>query len=850
MHPLHEYIAATIGEKIKDRRVVVMYDEREELAPFFDEIALATPGEDVLPIGQFGGRSAKVARYSGSFLQVRYAVEALTNGDTVESVVVYLQGVKRDDKGSLLLELEKLGVHYAQPALQQMARLTLRKRFTDVAIDDLVKNGALTYSDFAKLAEDSGAAEGASILKGIFGQSDTLPLIATWILDDSRDAEVQQKGAVEEFRRTVEAKIGLQLPDDAGVSRMRSNVARYILANEFRMDLTAEAPAPIQEIPAPENDAHRKAIRKVAENLRQLKNADAYMHLADHIEAELGLNEASVSGSDLGSIDTFRFEERAVVRECFKLFAGGNAGSARSLFDARLESFWVERDDTRRGVWRACELMLEMDAIASRVEATLVKANGKPEKWVDRYTNEQDGDRGWYRLDQAQRELETLLAAIDDDDLDERAISAIRAVYDRVARKMAEGFLKVFSGNDWTIPGIVHQTTIWSEFVAKQRKPVALIIVDAMRYEIGAELAARLQRLGEVKLQPAVAALPSITTVGMAALLPGASSSFSVVEQRGKLGAEIDGSFLHNREGRLSYLEARVPGMVSARLGDVVSWSPTTKKKLTGAQVVVVLSSEIDGAGEGIDNRYARSIMGGVVSDVARALQKLASIGVENAVITADHGHLFFAAEREESMRLDAPGGAQVELHRRCWIGRGGATPPGSVRVAGSKLGYSSDLDVVLPASVSVFKAGGGLAYHHGGASMQELIIPLLTVHLNGNAGQKVEKNAVSVKAGFDAVTNRIFSIEIALGGGGLFAEPRQIRPVAISDGREVAAAKMTSTGPIEGGVVTLDHGMAINVAFLLTDDEVSHLKIQVLDAETDAVLYTSPADIPVRLGV
>jgi hypothetical protein len=41
-----------------------------------------------------------------------------------------------------------------------------------------------------------------------------------------------------------------------------------------------------------------------------------------------------------------------------------------------------------------------------------------------------------------------------------------------------------------------------------------------------------------------------------------------------------------------------------------------------------------------------------------------------------------------------------------------------------------------------------------------------------------------------------------------------------------------------------------VNVAFLLNDDQIDKLKIQVLDAETDAVLYTSPADIPVRLGV
>jgi hypothetical protein len=633
---------------------------------------------------------------------------------------------------------------------------------------------------------------------------------------------------------------------------MRSNVVRYVLTNEFRLDLTGLAPASIQAIPAPENESQQKAIRRVAESLRQTKSADAYERLADQVEGELGLDEDSVSGSALGFIDTFRFEERAVVRECFRLIAAGNTSSARTLCEARSDSFWILRDPARRGVWEACRLMLEMGSLASRVQATIAKANGRPEKWVARYTSDQDGERGWYRLDQAQRQLEMLLAAIDDDALDERAVAAMRSLYDRVARKMAEGFITVYSGSDWTVPGIVHQTSIWSEFVAKQRRPVALIIVDAMRYEIGVELAARIERLGEVKIQPAMAALPSITPVGMAALLPGASSSFSVVEQRGKLGVQIDDSFLTNRDGRLNYLQAKVPGLASARLGEVVSWSSATKKKLTGAQVVVVLSSEIDEAGESTENRYARSIMGGVVSDVARALQKLSSIGIENAVVTADHGHLFFGAEREDSMRLEAPGGAQVELHRRCWVGRGGSTPQGSVRVSGAKLGYSSDLDVVLPTSVSVFKAGGDLAYHHGGASLQELVIPLLTVHMKGAGGQKVEKNVVFVKAGFDAVTNRIFSVEIALGGGsgGLFAEPRQVRPVAVADGREVASAKMTSAGTIEDGIVVLEPGTAVNVAFLLNDDQIDKLKIQVLDAETDAVLYTSPADIPVRLGV
>ena len=129
-----------------------------------------------------------------------------------------------------------------------------------------------------------------------------------------------------------------------------------------------------------------------------------------------------------------------------------------------------------------------------------------------------------------------------------------------------------------------------------------------------------------------------------------------VVEKNGKLGALIDSSFLPDLPARQKYLQARVPGAVDLTLNDVLAWKNQTKKKLEDAKVVLVRSTEIDAAGENTENRYARSIMGGVVDDVARCLQKLASIGIENAVITADHGHLFFASEREESMRYRQSG--------------------------------------------------------------------------------------------------------------------------------------------------------------------------------------------------
>ena len=111
----------------------------------------------------------------------------------------------------------------------------------------------------------------------------------------------------------------------------------------------------------------------------------------------------------------------------------------------------------------------------------------------------------------------------------------------------------------------MHQTRIYSEVVAERPKPVAYFLVDAMRFEMGVELAERLPKTAEVSVRHAVGALPSITPIGMAALQPGASASFSVVEQGGKLGARIDDAFLPDLAARKKFAAARVPKLVDSR---------------------------------------------------------------------------------------------------------------------------------------------------------------------------------------------------------------------------------------------------------------------------------------------
>jgi hypothetical protein len=371
-----------------------------------------------------------------------------------------------------------------------------------------------------------------------------------------------------------------------------------------------------------------------------------------------------------------------------------------------------------------------------------------------------------------------------------------------------------------------------------------------MRFEMGVELGEPLKDSEEVVLRPAVAALPTLTPVGMAALLPGASGSFGVVEHDGKLAARIDGTPMRDLQARMKYLKSRVPGAVDLELGRVLQL--TTKKRadaVEGAPLVLVRSREIDSLGEVGDNLVARQLMDTTVGNVARAVRKLASVGVERFVISADHGHLF-TRERDEAFRTDNPGGNTVELHRRCWIGRGGKSPTGALRVAAVDVGYESDLDFIFPTGIGVFRAGGGLAYHHGGISLQELIVPVLSLRVRqaetrAEAGVEVRLGGVP-----EILTNRTFGVTLELAG--LFAsEPKAVRPILLAEGEQVGQAGMAIEADLDPTThcVTLRPGVVTSVALVLEREGCKKLRVVVQDPATDAVLAQSP-DIAVKLGI
>lgn len=394
-----------------------------------------------------------------------------------------------------------------------------------------------------------------------------------------------------------------------------------------------------------------------------------------------------------------------------------------------------------------------------------------------------------HQVDGEQRRLEQQVAASEVEI--NQGLEQLRVRYEALLEQQTQRFTDALHHAGWLIPGAFPQTRTWAERVQPGAGRPVVFWADALRFEIGATLHERFsgwsrEQLSDLKLEIAQAALPSITPVSMAELLPGAERSLAVADVEGNPCSVVGGvpvGWSNDKARRLAHLQQLVPTAVVISLVDLIrSKEAVLTEKLAGSGPVVVTSVGIHNAGErDNDDNLAnlRADMQRELDTIEMAVRTLAELPLERPlerfVITADHGFLHLPLGRTPAMRIDPPAGNTFKLERRCWVGHPSAVMPPCVEIPPAALGYGHDgLTVVVPRSSGVFKAGGNLCYHLGGSSIQELLIPLLSFRCAPPAGAEGRRagSASSSKGKkqkhwpgmlVEKVTNRILMVPIEL---------------------------------------------------------------------------------------
>lgn len=717
-----EYLQNLIARQVDEKRLVLWFDPEGHYADLARDLALP---------------DTTIARYDDSFFALRHAIEPLLGDDQPPRLVVYVPLAEEATDGALI-ELAAtasiLKPGQASPArntrLAVVARRALRDTLGPERADELarqVEAGQLGLADLDRLNEQQG---GSAVLVTLFGTSGPQEVVLRFLAEPGLDAQIVARGAVADLADALGRAFGIALTPDADPPALRAALARHLLTTECLARLVPLPDALATVAVATDPDA-RQACITAAQTWRLRRDlAESYAAHANQAEAALGLTGLGLSLDQLRDCQTFAATEAALQDAVAEALLEDANVEMLALLRERQSSFWATHDQRIQARWalaHAAGLTLHE---ARRIEGALKSAPSDPAALLRAYA---EGEQPWCLLDTHQRTLERRWHLFDlgaHESLD-RLVTRARQRYMDVGGALAEHFVRALAAAKFAVPGIPRQRDTFAGTVAPAIKAgkTAYILVDALRYEMARELWQSFEADSRGDLAVAMGTIPTITPIGMAALMPGAEGGARLVEASGGLVLAIGDAVLKDRASRIEWFKVRVGRTVAiAKLDDLLPKPrPALHAELQAAEVILITSQEIDQIAESDNIRTARKAMDDVLPDLARLANKLREYGCRTIVMTADHGYLF-AEELESDMKIDPPGGQTVDLHRRAWIGRGGSADPAYLRAPLAQLGHDCDLEIAVPWGFGVFKAGGARAYFHGGMAPQEVAIPVLTL--------------------------------------------------------------------------------------------------------------------------
>ncbi|NBC29074.1 MAG: BREX-1 system phosphatase PglZ type A, partial [Spirochaetes bacterium] len=306
--------------------------------------------------------------------------------------------------------------------------------------------------------------------------------------------------------------------------------------------------------------------------------------------------------------------------------------------------------------------------------------------------------------------------------------------------------------------------TVVAPYLTRGEKLV-VIISDALRYEVGRELATRINAVNRLtaETEAMLASAPTITAVGMNALLPHRRLAYTADG-----GVTIDGTAVNGLEGRSKHLDEEVrkrfPGKHAGafRANDITQLpSAAARERISGLDLVYLYSNGIDAAA---DNAKTEESLPDAVDEELRTIEQTVKkfanqLNRSHIIVTADHGFLYQSSPPVDAHMIAAEKPAAGVRERRFLAG-GGAPGGHFVSVPASELGFSgADHLHFAEGLYRIRKQGPGSRYVHGGLSLQELLIPLLRVHVQRTDDIKVVEVAV-LKPANPVITTPSFSID------------------------------------------------------------------------------------------
>ncbi len=334
----------------------------------------------------------------------------------------------------------------------------------------------------------------------------------------------------------------------------------------------------------------------------------------------------------------------------------------------------------------------------------------------------------------------------------------------------------------------------WVARLLRENKRLFVVISDAMRWEVGCELTERLANSGRFKAvcEPMLAVLPTYTSHGMAALLPHESLAIDV--STGEV--RVDGIVPAGIEGRSKHLarfvSEKFPGKHACALDCEYYLSLSQSEadeKLRDIDLVYLYSSKIDTAGHSSDQSLPEAV-DDELNRLIRIIKRISAMARSQVFITADHGFLYSGSARDDEYMLGiSPISGETLRDQRFILGTSLQETSGLMRIDSREPAFSGENTALIAKGLMKLRRKGASGnFIHGGASLQELAIPLIQVTML----KKNESRLVSVSVmGTREITTPSIIVKLfqeePVGGAVL---PHRIRAWFVAESGEIISNK------------------------------------------------------------
>lgn len=705
-----------VERRFGDRRIVFWHDPASQYASVIDSLSL--PGVTTL-------------RVANDEYAIKYR---LLHEQPTDKFLVYRPGAVPGGVGNWLLDLElAYGVFTADRSSLVSEDLGLTAEGIDAVVaqhEKFFNAGKRVEALKVLLApEDDAARLRAKMSAVVLGQKEhsLQEIMRTLLVEKS-------KGQHSKYDALVDLDLANFLWDGAGsiygYESSSPSIEDFILwmFREALGGFKSDRPGGLQNIQL-DFASFRNDRRSQAAMAILAKNA------ADDLGYKASIESATFR--DLIGDDLFEETDRKIIADLARAVTD-QAVAAREVADvvrARQSSVWIDR---YRQLYTAIAAAAELLSQLSTIDFTIASFD----EGLERYRTD------WFRVDQLYRQFTYARRSFEGPNPLDALRDLVEKTYtNKFVYELGNAWQKhVDAAASWQSVALRSQRSFYGDYVAqllREDKKAVVIVSDALRYEVAEELRTRIRQEDrfDADLEAVLGVLPSYTQLGMAALLPHRTLKHSAD------GKTVLADDLPTNGGgpRAKVLETVGGTSIPAETFRALT-ADERREMFKNNRVLYIYHDVIDAIGDkpGTERRVFEAAEL-ALTELVDLVKKTANANATNIFVTADHGFLFQDEALPDQFFLSekAHGDKILIANKRYVLGHGLKVDDAFATFTAEQLKLDGEIEVQIPKSIHRLKlAGGGTRFVHGGATLQEIVVPVLAI----NKKRKSDTRLVNVK--------------------------------------------------------------------------------------------------------